>query len=301
MHEYAEKFGFDASRLQSRREYFRITDGDLETLAGLRSMMVEHTAGVVEGFYDHLLDYPATRSYLSDTALVQRLKRKQSDYFLELFTGRIDLDYVDGRLKIGTIHERLGVPPWWYIGAYNLYVELIGDLLARELPAEDVHPAHTAIRKIVDFDAALALDAYVWSHVETTRRHQAAIRELSTPVIQVYEQVLLMPIVGTVDSRRAQQIMESVLQGVTDHRARVLLLDIAGVPVVDTQVADHLLKTTAAVRLLGASTILTGISAQVARTMVELGVDVSAMQTRSRLKDGLELALSMVGKRIGEV
>jgi rsbT co-antagonist protein RsbR len=92
--------------------------------------------------------------------------------------------------------------------------------------------------------------------------------------------------------------METVLVRVIEEKARVMIIDIAGVPVVDTKVADHLLKTTAAVRLLGAQTILTGISAQVARTIVQLGVDISSMHTRHRLADGIELALSLLGKTI---
>jgi rsbT co-antagonist protein RsbR len=92
--------------------------------------------------------------------------------------------------------------------------------------------------------------------------------------------------------------MESVLMRVADDQARVIILDIAGVAVVDTKVADNLVKTTAAVRLLGAQTILTGISAQVARTMVQLGVDVTTMHTRARLAEGIELALDILGKAI---
>ena len=103
---------------------------------------------------------------------------------------------------------------------------------------------------------------------------------------------------GAIDSWRAQQIMETVLVRVADDKAQVLIVDIAGVPVVDTKVADHLVKTTAAVRLLGAQTILTGISPQVARTVVQLGVDITTMHTKSRLADGIELALSICGKTI---
>jgi rsbT co-antagonist protein RsbR len=114
----------------------------------------------------------------------------------------------------------------------------------------------------------------------------------------VYDRVLLLPLVGAVDSHRAQQIMESVLVHVVDAQARCIIIDIAGVPVVDTRVADNLLKTAAAVRLLGAEVVLTGITAQVARTMVQLGLDVSSMHTVSRLSDGIELALGMVGKSI---
>jgi rsbT co-antagonist protein RsbR len=92
--------------------------------------------------------------------------------------------------------------------------------------------------------------------------------------------------------------MESVLMRVVERQARVLILDIAGVPVVDTRVANHLLQTTEAVRLLGASTILTGISPQVAQTMVQLGVDLSSMHTRANLEEGLELALDLTGRVI---
>ena len=134
--------------------------------------------------------------------------------------------------------------------------------------------------------------------LRTMTRHQAAIRELSTPVIKVYERILLLPIVGTVDTQRAHQIMETVLLQVVEQQAKVMILDIAGVPVVDTKVADHILKTTAAVQLLGAQTILTGISASVARTVVQLGVEITRMHTRSKLAEGIELALSIIGKKI---
>ncbi len=145
---------------------------------------------------------------------------------------------------------------------------------------------------------SIAIDTYIAANIDALRRHQAAIRELSTPVIRVHDRVLLLPLVGTVDSARAHQIMETVLTRVTDEQAKVLILDIAGVPVVDTKVAQHLLQTTAAVKLVGARTILTGISAQVARTIVHLGVDISAMDTVSRLQDGIELGLSYLGKAI---
>jgi rsbT co-antagonist protein RsbR len=104
--------------------------------------------------------------------------------------------------------------------------------------------------------------------------------------------------VGAIDSHRADQIMDSVLLKVSEAQARCIIIDIAGVPVVDTKVADSLVKTTAAVRLLGAEVILTGITAQVARTIVQLGVDISTMHTLSRLSEGIELALTFVGKSI---
>jgi rsbT co-antagonist protein RsbR len=289
----------DERDITVRLSFFRITDADLTRLASLRPFAERVTAPVVEQFYEHLLSQPETRDFLDDPALVERLKRKQTAYFLQLFNGRVDAAYVQDRLRVGEVHEQLGVPPRWYMGAYAWYLKLVrGALYADKGATAEAADDFTAIERIMHFDASLAIDAYIAGHIETQRRHQAAIRELSTPVIRVYERVLLLPMVGTIDSLRAQQVMESVLTRIGGEQAKVLLLDIAGVAVVDTQVADYLLKTTAAVRLLGAQTILTGISPQVARTIVELGVSLAGLHTQNTLADGLELALSLIDKRI---
>jgi rsbT co-antagonist protein RsbR len=202
-------------------------------------------------------------------------------------------------VRVGAVHERIGMPPKLYIGAYSRYLRLLFERLLAELPSPaDAHAAYRSVAKLVAFDMGLAIDTYIAANLDTVARHQAAIRELSTPVIRVHHRVLLLPLVGTVDSHRAGQIMETLLLRVVEEQARAVIVDIAGVPTVDTMVADHLLKTTEAVRLLGAETILTGISAQIARTVVQLGVDISAMHTRSRLEDGIELALGLLGRSI---
>lgn len=290
------------SELASRRAFFKLTDEDLARLASLRPFAEKVTHQMVEEFYSLLLGHPETRAFFGDEATIRRVKNTQSHYFLGLFTGRCDLAYVEDRLRVGAAHERIGLAPKWYLGAYRQCLDLILAALERELGPDPapVHEAFRSIQRMVFFDMSLAIDTYIAANLEALGRHQAAIRELSTPVIRVYERVLLLPLVGAIDSHRAHQVMESVLLHIVEAQAKCIIIDIAGVPVVDTRVADHLLKTTAAVRLLGAQTILTGITAQVARTMVQLGVDISAMHTVSRLSDGIELALGIVGKRITE-
>ena len=291
----------DDAELRSRRAFFTLTDDDLARLASLKPFAEKVTDGIVEDFYQLLLNHPDTRKFFADETAVRRVKRTQKEYFLGLFGGRCDLAYVEDRLRVGAIHERIGLSPKWYLGAYRQYLQLILDRLFQELGDEAaVRAAYASIQRVVFFDVALAIDTYIAANLDAVGRHQAAIRELSTPVIRVYDRVLLLPLVGAIDSHRAHQVMESVLLHIVEAQARCIIIDIAGVPVVDTRVADHLLKTTAAVRLLGAQTILTGITAQVARTMVQLGVDVSAMHTLSRLSDGIELALGMVGKVIAD-
>lgn len=289
----------DDAAIASRRAFFGITDADLVLLASLNPLAETITDGVVEGFYALLLSHADTRKFFGDEATIRRVKRTQRDYFMGLFGGRCDAVYVEDRLRVGAMHERIGLAPTWYLGAYRQYLELIRERFDVEItePAAS-RAAFLAVQRIVFFDVALAIDTYIAANLEALGRHQAAIRELSTPVIRVYDRVLLLPLVGAVDSHRAHQIMESVLVHVVDAQARCIIIDIAGVPVVDTRVADHLLKTAAAVRLLGADVVLTGITAQVARTMVQLGLDVSSMRTVSRLSEGIELALGMVGKAI---
>jgi rsbT co-antagonist protein RsbR len=271
----------DEAELRSRRAFFEISDGDLTRLAQLRPLAEKHTSDVVDGFYDLLLGHPETKKFLDDPAVVKRLKRLQSDYFLGLFAGRCDLAYVEDRLRVGAAHERIGLAPKWYLGAYRRYLHLVHERLFGDLAPAEARAAFSSIMRLVYFDQALAIDTYIAANLEAIGRHQAAIRELSTPVIRVHEGVLLLPLIGAIDSLRAQQIMESILVRIIEEQARCIIIDIAGVPVVDTRVADHLVKTTAAVKLLGAQTILTGISAQVARTIVQLGVDISTMHTLS--------------------
>ncbi len=288
----------DEADLRSRRAFYEITDEDLARLASIAHLMEKSSDKIVDDFYTLLLGHPETRAFLQDPAVVKRLRKLQRDYFMTLFSGRLDLDYVADRLRVGAAHERIGLAPRWYIGAYRRYLQLVHDLLFAELLPDDAKKAFSSVLKLVSFDKALAIDTYIAANLETLGRHQAAIRELSTPVIRVYEHVLLLPLVGAIDSLRAHQIMESVLVRVVEEQAHVLIIDIAGVPVVDTKVADNLIKTTAAVGLLGAQTILTGISAQVARTIVQLGLDISSIKTMNKLSDGLELALSLIGKTV---
>ncbi len=298
--DYMQRLRLDDRELDSRRAFFEITDADLARLAALRGLAEKHGDTVVDALYELILGHPESRAFFRDDGAIRHVKKMQHDYFLGLFSGKLDRAYVENRLRVGMAHERIGLQPKWYVGAYARYLRLLFEQIFAELPAADAQAAYQSVTKLVTFDMALAIDTYIAANLDTVARHQAAIRELSTPVIRVHPRVLLLPLVGTVDSHRAEQIMETLLLKVVEEQARAVIIDIAGVPLVDTAVADHLLKTTEAVRLLGAETILTGISAHVARTIVQLGVDISSMHTRARLDDGIVLALSFMGRAITE-
>jgi PAS domain S-box-containing protein len=128
--------------------------------------------------------------------------------------------------------------------------------------------------------------------IENKIRDQAqAILDVSVPVVQIWEGVLAVPLIGTLDSQRTQDFMDRLLERIVETRSEVALIDITGVPVIDTQTAAHLIETFAAVRLLGASVILTGVRPAIAQTLVHLGIDLSSVTTRPSLAAGLQLAL----------
>jgi rsbT co-antagonist protein RsbR len=159
---------------------------------------------------------------------------------------------------------------------------------------DDRFDAAREAARIVDELALGSFDSFLSGREEVISEQGAQLLELSTPVVRVWDRVVAAPLVGTLDSARAQVVMESLLQAISDDRALVAILDITGVPTVDTLVAQHLLKTVAATRLMGADCIVSGIAPQTAQTMVQLGIDLSEVTTRASLADALALAIARV-------
>jgi rsbT co-antagonist protein RsbR len=140
--------------------------------------------------------------------------------------------------------------------------------------------------------------SFVDERERVIRQQQDAIRELSTPVLPVRERLLILPIIGVLDTERARQLTEQLLLGIRTHRARVVVIDITGAPDVDAAVANHLVRTVDASRLMGASVIITGLSPKIAQTLVTIGVDLSKMNTIGDLQGGLEQAERLLGFRV---
>ena len=140
--------------------------------------------------------------------------------------------------------------------------------------------------------------SFVDERERVIRQQQDAIRELSTPVLQVRERLLILPIIGVLDTERARQLTEQLLTGIRTHRAKVVVIDTTGVPDVDVSVANHLVQTVDASRLMGASVIITGLSSKIAQTLVTIGVDLSKMNTIGDLQGGIEEAERLLGFRV---
>ncbi len=143
-------------------------------------------------------------------------------------------------------------------------------------------------------------ESYQKSREEVIQRQQRELLELSTPVVQLWDNILALPLIGTLDSGRTQVVMESLLEMIVDSGASIAIIDITGVPTVDTLVAQHLMKTVAAARLMGADCIISGIRPQIAQTIVHLGVDLSQVTTKASLADAFAVALQRTGARIDD-
>ncbi|QKV52800.1 STAS domain-containing protein [Comamonas antarctica] len=148
---------------------------------------------------------------------------------------------------------------------------------------------------LVDAMAQWTVDAYQRTREQLIARQQEELLELSTPVIKLWDGVLAVPMIGTLDSNRTQLVMETLLQRIVETEASLAIIDITGVPTVDTLVAQHLLKTVTAIRLMGADCIISGIRPQIAQTIVHLGIDLQTVTSKATLADALALALKRNG------
>ncbi len=153
-----------------------------------------------------------------------------------------------------------------------------------------------AITEVIDTLGLHSVKVYQKTREDVIQRQQEEMLELSTPVVKLWEGVLALPMIGTLDSQRTQVVMESLLQRIVDTGSEIAIIDITGVPTVDTLVAQHLLKTVTAIRLMGADAIISGVRPQIAQTIVHLGLDLQGIVTKANLADALALALRRTGQ-----
>ncbi|MDQ6992586.1 MAG: STAS domain-containing protein [Mariprofundus sp.] len=151
---------------------------------------------------------------------------------------------------------------------------------------------------IIDRLAMVTFEAYALTREEVIMEQSRSLLDLSTPVIKLWDGVVILPLVGIIDTPRSQQIIAALLKGIVDNQAQVAVLDVTGVPMMDTRVAQHLINTVDAARMLGAEVVLTGISADSAQTLVRLNVDLSSLRTSGLLKNGIKDALHIMGMEI---
>jgi rsbT co-antagonist protein RsbR len=186
------------------------------------------------------------------------------------------------------------------MNTYSYYMQLIIPKIygSTDFDAETANHIFMAFYKMVHLDQELALSSFIHATDEVISRQTEEIMEMSTPVIQLWEGVVAAPIIGTLDSSRTQQFMERLLETIVATNSPVALVDITGVPHIDTATAQHLIDTINAVKLLGSQVIITGVRPAIAQTLVHLGIDLTNIITRPTMASGLKVALNQLSIKV---
>ena len=276
------------------------SSGDGELLQELVAYLREHRTKLREEWAQRIRDAELLQ-VMSDEEIFSEATEVYDNYMDALETGSVENLQAYARELSERIIPR-GVETDEVLGI----VLLLRDALARSLFARYQEDMDLLNRILDAYEPAanrIAVTVGV-SFVEERERviseQQEAIRELSTPVLQVRDRLLILPIIGVLDTARARQLTEQLLGAIRDNRATVVVIDITGVATIDETVANHLVQTVEASRLMGASTILTGLSPDIAQTLVDLGVDLGMMKTVGDLQGGLEEAERLAGYRAAD-
>ena len=275
----------ETSRL---KQTYNLCDEDLAAIKTLGQSLQDRFNEIIEEFYVWLETQPSWQIFHDSEEKIQRLKDAQQQYWQGCFEGHIDGAYIDTRKIIGKIHAQVGLP----LGAYFSAMAKFQDLFIKRLP--DITPTQTmALNRMLMLDAGITVETFNAENNKTIAEQNKAMMEMSTPVTAIWDNILLLPIVGIIDSVRAQDIMDTMLTRIAELQTQVFILDISGVAVVDTAVANHIIKMTKASELMGCTCVMSGISPLIAQTMVELGINTGKLKTTSNLNDALKYAFQL--------
>lgn len=258
---------------------------------------------IVSKWQEKMKDEKNERSF---QLMPEELMNQTSQEFAKLMISNLLESHQAYESRVNDFAEkvvRLGWSITFVTKAINHFAEIVYEDLTRE---EIIHEGNIAayveeFTKWISPIRESAIQAYSTTWERTVSLQKIALQELSASLIPVFDKVSVMPLVGTIDTERAKLIMENLLEGVVKHRAEVVLLDITGVPVVDTMVAHHIIQAADAVRLVGAKCMLVGIRPEIAQTIVTLGINLNDFTTTSTLQRGVEQALAWTNRKIVEV
>jgi len=283
-----------------------ILEAAMQQASTIASILKKHEKSILSEW----LKYQLAATTLRADLMNENELRGQSKRFLELFsaaaqTGRADLDapqWKPVKEMLGDVSRSRATqgfsPSETATFVFSLKQPLF-ELLRKEISGADELADETwTLTLLLDKLGLHTTEMYQQSREAVISRQQQELLELSTPVVQLWENILALPLIGTLDSARTQVMMEALLEKIVEAGALVAIIDITGVPTVDTLVAQHLLKTVAAARLMGADCIISGIRPQIAQTIVHLGVDLTDVITKATLADAFVVALQKTGANI---
>jgi len=293
-----------SKELASELDKFGLGTSEVAHIRAAGQLLEHSIEAIVDAFYEWLRNQHEFSIFFGSNArMMDRVKSMQVQHWRTFFGAELDEAYVASRRHVGAVHQHIDLPTDIYFAGMRETLAAILRHLRLVAPASAERDAmETALTRLVFFDTYLATDEIYRIQKEKLLITSNSLLEMSTPVTPIWDGILLLPLVGIVDSVRTQDIMNKTLSKIAETRARMFVLDISGVSAVDTAVANQLLKITRATQLMGCESIISGISPAIARTLVELGIHVGEVKTTATLRDALELALRAMGMdRAGQV
>ena len=286
------------NKVESLLKVYEITEDDLALISEFGKKVIPFLDDYVESFYGWLEQQPDYRQYFSDKHRLARVKAAQKNYWHETLLANIDEKHLESRENLGVQHAKIGLSLTSYFAGMSKSLNYFQSLPLADHDADRLPLQQIALAKLVHMETAVVVQAYSTMTQQKIEKQSRSLVEMSTPVTSIWDGVLMLPIVGILDSKRAQDLMHTVLAKISSTRAKVIILDISGVAVVDTAVANHIIKITKASKLMGCGCIVSGLSPAIAQTIVELGIEVGSLSTTATLSDALATALNTAGLKI---
>lgn len=294
------EMGVNESTVERRKKIVALESSDLARIGTIAEIVRPRVEQYTATFFDYLTGQEEARSLLSNRSLLDKVKRLEQAHLLGLVSGDYGLKYARERIELGLLYAKAGLDTRVFLGAFHHLLRNVGAgvMQAYERKPLEGFDNFMSLKKVAFFDMGLTVDVLVYERERMIRQQAEAIRELSTPVLQIRDRLLLVPIIGVIDTHRARLITESLLNAIRSNRARVVVMDVTGVATIDSRVANHILQTVAAAKLMGAVVVVSGISSEVAQSLVALGIELSKLHTVGDLQGGLEEAERILGYRV---
>lgn len=282
--------------VQELTRFYRIRPEGLEKVRSVSAQTMVHVEQMLDHFYIWMGGLPDFMAFFQGPESLHHVRSMQSLYWKRLLQAEISDDYLRDRRRVGEIHASIGLPVVFYMAGVSMVYDRIAamnlELFSAGGESDVMLETMTAL---LHMDAGLICQSFVDKRDRMLQEQSQAVMAMSTPVTEIWDGILLLPIVGLVDSKRSEDIMNAVLNSIRTAKAKEFILDISGVGVVDTAVANYLISISKATSLMGCHTTISGISPAISKTIVQLGVNVNDVNTTATMMDALSNAFEARG------
>jgi rsbT co-antagonist protein RsbR len=281
-------------------DLFKVSEADCDLIKRLGEEAKPHIKTFINDFYVWLPETISDFTHFFGTeALLKRVKESQTTYWQDFFSGVIDEQYMQSRYSIGKIHSVINLPLDKYTAAMYFSLQWWQNKIPTlNIPKTKLLATANALNNLIFFDTSLISMVYHQQQQRITMQQKQTLLELSAPILRLWKNILVLPLVGAIDAERAKQIVEKMLNDIVANEAKIVIVDLTGVPVIDTYVGQHIIKTIHAVNMLGAEVVLTGISPEIANTLTKLNLSFDRAIIKGSLESGFIQGLDTLGQKV---